>query len=133
MVNNYLAQLSADFQNFIKQDLPPQEVAGMDFLTGKWLTLNPHINQQVKDLLLTPRGTTIMYPDYGSSVIYYMDMPITDVELDLKIETKESLERYEDRIMLINNSISLNSSTGQLNLNVEYTNTATGEVNNINV
>lgn len=133
MVNNYLTQLSTDFYNFVNKDLPPKEVAGMDFKTGKWLNLNEHINQQVQDLLLTPRGTTIMYPNYGSSVIYYMDMPIIDVELDLKIETKESLERYEDRIMLINSSISVNGNTGQLNLNVEYTNTKTSEVNNINV
>lgn len=132
MENNYLLQLSNDFNSFINQNLPSANVAGMDLNTGKWLDLNLHIEQQLQDLMLTPRGTSIMYPYYGSAMMYYMDMPISAVGMDLQIEATKVIKKYETRITIINTNVTSNSTVGALNLNIEYAN-AKGEVNNVNI
>lgn len=131
MGNDYLTQLNADFTTFTKQNLPASNLAGMDIGTGKWLTLSPHIVQQLEDLMLTPRGVTIMYPDYGSAIMYYMDMPVTTVGIDLQIEVNKVIKKYETRITLINTTVKLGSSSNS-NLSIEYANN-NGEVNSVNI
>ena len=130
--NNYLLQLSDNFNTFINKNLPSANVAGMDLNTGKWLDLNLHIEQQLQDLMFTPRGASIMYPYYGSAIMYYIDMPISVVGMDLQIEATKVIKKYESRITIINTNVTLNSTAGTLNLNIEYAN-AKGEVNNVNI
>ncbi|KFC13133.1 phage baseplate assembly protein [Trabulsiella guamensis ATCC 49490] len=74
---------------------------GINAETGRYLSGNEHLQQSVKDILLTPKGTRVLQREYGSDLLKLVDRP-QDARLRLQIirETATALGLWEPRIRL---------------------------------
>lgn len=50
---------------------------GMDARTGRPLQGHAHLEQSVRDILSTPRGSRLMRRDYGCDLFSLLDQPVT--------------------------------------------------------
>jgi len=74
-------------------------VNGMDAATGAPLGGAEHLRQSIADILLTPKGTRIMRPDYGSDLPELLDGPMDrGLHGRLRASTAEALDRWEPRV-----------------------------------
>ncbi|SIS76467.1 GPW/gp25 family protein [Insolitispirillum peregrinum] len=103
-------------------------MAGMDASTGLLLGGVAHIRQSVTDILMTPLGSLLWRPDYGSLIPGALDRPMTpDFVSWVAHEAAIRLRRWEDRWTL-RRSVPLVSRQGQLVLTLEGTLTDTGQL-----
>lgn len=96
-------------------------MAGMNATTGKALLGIAHIEQSIRDILLTPVGSRIMRRDYGSLVIDLIDHPINNITtLQLYASVAMALAQWEPRIELNNISQTVDSSSpGQMTITLD--------------
>ena len=66
---------------------------------GRCKTLLEDIQQSLKILLNTPKGTRIYDPDYGCDAMAYVDRPQWEMQM-LMVEITKQVKRYEPRIEL---------------------------------
>ncbi|MBE3607094.1 GPW/gp25 family protein [Campylobacter sp. RM13119] len=59
------------------------------------------INESIKDILLTPLGSRVMLPDYGSRLFELIDRRVDDsFRADLACYVIEAVEKWEKRIKI---------------------------------
>lgn len=72
---------------------------GMHAATGAPLGGAEHLRQSIADILLTPKGTRIMRPEYGSDLPELLDGPMDrGLPGRLRSATAEALDRWEPRL-----------------------------------
>lgn len=96
-------------------------MAGMNATTGRALEGIAHIEQSIRDILLTPVGTRLMRRDYGSLVVDLIDHPINHVTtLQLYASVAMALAQWEPRIELTNISQTTDSdSPGRITITLD--------------
>ncbi len=94
---------------------------GMNAKTGKALQGIAHIEQSVRDILLTPVGTRVMRRNYGSMVPDLIDHPLNGITvLQLYSSVAMALAQWEPRIELSNISHAINAgNAGQLSITLD--------------
>lgn len=93
----------------------------MDLNTGKKININQHIHQSIMDIILTPKGETILNRNYGSWCYKMLDQPnsqsgllasqiITDVN---NIESRVKIKEVKTRVKGsgVNLDLTLNNGT----------------------
>jgi phage baseplate assembly protein W len=74
---------------------------GTNATTGKPLENIAHLVQSVRDILLTPLGSRVMRPNYGSRLFELVDAPLNSATLlAIYSETAQALKRWEPRIKI---------------------------------
>ena len=59
------------------------------------------IKQSIKDILLTPLGSRVMLPDYGSRIFELIDRKVDDeFRADLACYVIEAVEKWETRVKI---------------------------------
>lgn len=107
----------------------------MDVATGV-PALSRHeqdIEEAIKIILGTKRGTRVMRPDFGCG-IHDLVFDVIDVAMLTRVETevRESIVRYEARVELIKvESNPLRAAEGLLEVEVEYRIRQTNQENNL--
>lgn len=93
----------------------------MNSTTGQSIQSIAHIEQSVRDILLTPVGSRVMRRDYGSLVIDLIDHPINGIAvLQLYACIAMALAQWEPRIELTSISQATDTnSPGQLTITLE--------------
>lgn len=82
---------------------------------GQAITSLDHINQSLRDILLTRKGTRVLRRDYGSGLPDLIDNPITpDLVLDLTFEIADAIDRLEPRLGLKQVVVEPNPEAGEL-------------------
>lgn len=76
---------------------------GMNCNTGKAISDAEHIQQSIRDILTTPRGSRVMRRDYGSDLFELIDQPQTPaLRLHIMAAIVMALTRWEPRIRITN-------------------------------
>jgi len=92
---------------------------GMNAETGKAMEGMEHLEQSIRDILLTPLGTRIMRRSYGSRLTYLLDQPMNDALIaSIQGAVVEALTNYEPRIKLTRVVVN-GADIGVLNLTIE--------------
>lgn len=74
---------------------------GMSSTNGRRLSGVAHLRQSVTDILLTPLGSRVMYPEYGSKLFEWLDSPLEQEQLvEIYAATAMAIERWEPRLRL---------------------------------
>lgn len=96
-------------------------MAGMNTQTGRTLHGTAHIEQSIRDILLTPVGTRVMRRDYGSLVADLIDHPINGITvLQLYASIAIALVQWEPRIELTGISQTTDTSRpGQITITLD--------------
>ena len=82
---------------------------GMNSAMGKAITDIEHLNQSVKDILITPQGSRIARREYGSLLSALIDQPQNPaLRLQMMSAVYVALMRWEPRLTL--DSITISSS-----------------------
>jgi hypothetical protein len=77
-------------------------MTGVDKGSGKLLDGLDHLRQSITDILMTPVGSRVMRPDYGSRLYELIDRPVNrSLLIDLYAETVQAILKWEPRIRLI--------------------------------
>ena len=133
-MTNYIKQLSSDFADFTKNNLPPKSSSSMSVSTGKWLNLENSVKQSITDIILTNLGEVILFEKWGSKVLLYIDYPINEIATELKIELSNAL-KLETRIEVNNITIRkgdrIIAKGLSVNIEIEYTIISTSEVTRV--
>ena len=59
------------------------------------------IEESIKDILLTPLGSRVMLPDYGSRIFELIDRKVDDeFRADLACYVIEAVEKWETRVKI---------------------------------
>ena len=59
------------------------------------------IEESIKDILLTPLGSRVMLPDYGSRIFELIDRKVDDeFRADLACYVIEAIEKWETRVKI---------------------------------
>ena len=82
---------------------------GMNRETGKAITETDHLRQSVRDILLTPQGSSLARREYGSLLSALIDQPQNPaLRLQIMAAVYVALQRWEPRLQL--DTITINSS-----------------------
>jgi len=89
------------------------------------------ISQSIKTILSTTPGERLMLPEFGSNLKEYVFEQLDSGTTELIIsEVETALERWEDRIAVIDVAVEEDPDGNTIILTVEYSINATGEVDN---
>lgn len=95
------------------------------------ITNNDVISQSIKTILSTSKGERIMLPEFGSNLKEYIFEPLDISTGELIIlEVEEALERWEDRISIIDVRVEEEPDDNIIKITVDYSVNETGEVGN---
>lgn len=95
------------------------------------ITNNDVISQSIKTILSTSKGERIMLPEFGSNLKEYIFEPLDISTGELIIlEVEEALERWEDRISIIDVRVEEEPDDNIIKITVDYSVNETGEVSN---
>lgn len=112
-------------------------MAGMNIQTGRTLQSVAHIEQSIRDILLTPIGTRVMRREYGSLVADLIDHPINSITvLQLYASIAMALAQWEPRIELTNISQSIDTNNpGEITITLDVIryDTASPESSKLNI
>ena len=95
---------------------------GMNAQTGKALDGQQHLQQSIRDILTTPKGSRVMRRDYGSELFNLIDAPFNqDLKVEMIASIAEALDEWEPRVHLQSVSIEqLQPGTVAIDINFEY-------------
>ena len=72
---------------------------GTNAVSGKPLSDIAHLRQSIRDILLTPKGSRVMRPEYGSDIFKLVDAPMNSKTLlSIYAATVSALKAWEPRI-----------------------------------
>ena len=107
----------------------------IDSATGQFVMVESEedIRQAVYIILMTRLKERAMLPDFGCNLHEYIfDLPDSDFEIRLASEVRESLMRYEPRIINVGVEVDTKDiRNGVVYLNINYTVRATNNPNNL--
>ncbi len=105
---------------------------GFNQTTGKSVSGLDHVEQSVRDILTTRKGTRIMRRDYGSNLFNLIDNPINQSTLgSIRAETVEALATWEPRLRCDEVKIR-EVKQGSLTMDLTFTYLVDGKVLTIN-
>ncbi len=122
---SYIDEIEVGFTGFAKKDLPPKEAKGMSEETGKWLKLEDHIRQQLKDIIISSPNTHILNVNYGVGLEGFMDGAVNKTLGRIKTAISQEVAKGEPRITLQDISLTPNQD-GQVTITLEYRVNQTG-------
>lgn len=86
---------------------------------GEAISEMEHLEQCIRDILLTPIGTRIMRRSYGSRLMYLLDQPMNEAFVaSVQGAVVEAINNYEPRIKLTRVIVN-GAEAGVLNLTIE--------------
>lgn len=86
------------------------------------------IEESIKDILVTPLGSRVMLPEYGSKIFELIDRKMDDGFMaDLTIFVVEAIEKWETRVR-ITQVLAKKISNGKLSITLVFENYPTVEV-----
>lgn len=94
---------------------------GMSRNHGRRLSGVAHLRQSVADILLTPLGSRVMRPEYGSEIFEWLDSPLEQEQLvEIYAATAKAIERWEPRLRLTRiHATGATASPGHLIIDLE--------------
>ncbi|EBT3889572.1 baseplate assembly protein [Salmonella enterica] len=99
---------------------------GMNRNTGIGISDSEHISQSMRDILLTPVGSRVMRPEYGSLLSALIDMPQNPaLRLQIMVACYSAIQKWEPRIRLISISFE-RGDTGEMYVDITGMRTDTG-------
>lgn len=85
------------------------------------------INQNIRLILTTPKGSDIHRPDFGSDLPLIIDRPLTAINAGrLRAEVIEAIERWEPRVKV--KEVAIKKEYAALRIRISYEINNTGEV-----
>jgi len=103
-------------------------MAGMNAATGRDLDGVAHLQQSIRDVLLTRVGTRVGRREYGSTLLDLVDQPLTPATIvDLYAATAEALARWEPRFRLESVRATAAGAAGRVALTLTGAYVPTGE------
>ncbi|MEG9862935.1 MAG: GPW/gp25 family protein [Flavobacteriales bacterium] len=79
---------------------------GINATTGKQLSGIKHLRQSVIDILITPLGSRVMRPEYGSKLFELVDTPVNKSWfIECYAAVAEALDKWEKRLKLTRISV----------------------------
>lgn len=107
-------------------------MSGMDVSTGRRLSGKAHLQQSIRDVLITPLGSRIQRRDYGSLLPDLIDQPLTDaLALQAKAAVVMALTQWEPRIRINQVQLAISVKAGQADLELAVTRLDTGTADRI--
>lgn len=76
------------------------------------------IDQSIRIILTTPKGSDAHRPDFGSNLHLYIDWPVNRVTPHLVRETVDALRRWETRISVVQVQVQIEES--QIRVRVQW-------------
>lgn len=100
---------------------------GINATSGKHLDGTAHLQQSIRDILTTRKGTRVMRRDYGSLLPDLIDAPVNrETIIDLYAETAIAIATWEPRIEVQQVRIE-SAEPGRVVIGLEGVYTPTGE------
>lgn len=91
----------------------------MNAETGGAMEEMEHLEQSVRDVLLTPIGTRVMRRRYGSRLMSLLDQPMNDFLIaSIQAAVVEALSNYEPRVKLSRVTVN-GADSGRLSITIE--------------
>lgn len=78
------------------------------------------IGQAIRTVLTTPRGSSPLRPDFGSSLFDYLDAPIGEARPQVVREVVEAVERWERRAEIVAVHVEASADGAGLSVSVEW-------------
>jgi uncharacterized protein len=92
---------------------------GMNATTGAALTGFAHLEQSIRDILLTPKGSRVMLCDYGSDLFALVDQPLNEsTKMAIIAATIGALSQWEPRIEVQSVTVDGDSAAGTVSLSL---------------
>lgn len=80
-----------------------------------------NIKDSIKNILLTPIGTTPGFPAFGSNISKYMfELFSPSLAQDLSLEVKRAISEFEPRVDVLACDVSDNQEYGSIRLDIHY-------------
>ena len=100
---------------------------GMNTYNGKEIHGQEHLQQSIRDILMTPIGSRLMLPEYGSELPRLIDQPLNQSTLvDIYSAVAIALKRWEPRFSLSRVQAS-RQTPGQITLDLDGTHLTDGQ------
>jgi phage baseplate assembly protein W len=105
---------------------------GMNVDTGAELAGFAHLEQSIRDILLTPKGSRVMLRDYGSDLFALVDQPLNEsTKMAIMAATVGALTTWEPRIQVQSVTVAADPANGSISINLTALYLPDGQVINI--
>jgi phage baseplate assembly protein W len=105
---------------------------GMSGNTGAELAGYSHLEQSIRDILLTPKGSRVMLRDYGSDLFALIDQPLNEsTKMAITAATVGALSTWEPRIQVQSVAVTADPANGFISINLTALYLPDGQVINI--
>jgi phage baseplate assembly protein W len=95
---------------------------GMDGNTGAELAGFSHLEQSIRDILLTPKGSRVMLRDYGSDLFALIDQPLNEsTKMAITAATVGALSTWEPRIQVQSVTVTSDPASGSISISLTAT------------
>ena len=92
---------------------------GMNVDTGADLAGLRHLEQSIRDILLTPKGSRVMLRDYGSDLFSLIDQPLNEsTKMAILAATVGALSTWEPRIQVQSVTVAADPANGSISINL---------------
>ena len=92
---------------------------GMNVDTGAELAGFSHLEQSIRDILLTPKGSRVMLRDYGSDLFALIDQPLNEsTKMAITAATVGALSTWEPRIQVQSVTVAADPANGSISINL---------------
>ena len=88
---------------------------GMNGNSGAELAGLSHLEQSIRDILLTPKGSRVMLRDYGSDLFALIDQPLNEsTKMAITAATVGALSTWEPRIQVQSVAVTADPAGGSI-------------------
>ena len=92
---------------------------GMNVGTGAELAGFAHLEQSIRDILLTPKGSRVMLRDYGSDLFSLIDQPLNEsTKMAIMAATVGALTTWEPRIQVQSVTVAADPANGSISIDL---------------
>jgi phage baseplate assembly protein W len=92
---------------------------GMNVDTGAELPGFAHLEQSIRDILLTPKGSRVMLRDYGSDLFSLIDQPLNEsTKMAIMAATVGALTTWEPRIQVQSVTVAADPANGSISISL---------------
>jgi phage baseplate assembly protein W len=94
-------------------------MTGMNVDTGAELSGFAHLEQSLRDILLTPKGSRVMLRDYGSDLFSLIDQPLTPAtKMAIIAATVGAITTWEPRMQVDTVSVVADPANGAISISM---------------
>jgi phage baseplate assembly protein W len=92
---------------------------GMNVDTGAELAGFAHLEQSIRDILLTPKLSRVMLRDYGSDLLTLIDQPLNEsTKMAIMAATVGALTTWEPRIQVQSVAVAADPASGSVSIHL---------------